>query len=48
VQDNIAGKDVYAAFAVRMGLFLAVSFYACLMLLVFDRPRSLRWQSDAN
>jgi len=48
VQDSIAGKDVYAAFAVRMGLFLAVSFYACLMLLVFDRPRSLRWQSDAN
>lgn len=40
VQDSIAGKDVYTAFAVRMGLFLAVSLYACLMLQVFDRPRS--------
>jgi hypothetical protein len=40
VQDSIAGKDVYTAFAVRMGLFLAVSLYACLMLQVFDRPRN--------
>ncbi|BCQ28587.1 DUF2955 domain-containing protein (plasmid) [Caballeronia sp. NK8] len=40
VQDSIAGKDVYTAFAVRMGLFLAVTLYACLMLLVFDRVRS--------
>ncbi|KAK43993.1 membrane protein [Caballeronia jiangsuensis] len=40
VQDSIAGKDVYTAFAVRMGLFLAVSLYACLMLQAFDRPRS--------
>ncbi|SAL00217.1 hypothetical protein AWB80_07822 [Caballeronia pedi] len=40
VQDSIAGKDVYTAFAVRMGLFFAVTLYACLMLLVFDRARS--------
>jgi hypothetical protein len=38
VQDSVAGKDVYTAFAVRIGLFLAVTLYACLMLLLFDRP----------
>ncbi|MEI5998613.1 DUF2955 domain-containing protein [Paraburkholderia bengalensis] len=37
VQDSVAGKDVYTAFAIRMGLFLAVTAYACLMLLVFER-----------
>ncbi|BCF99835.1 hypothetical protein PPGU19_044040 [Paraburkholderia sp. PGU19] len=37
VQDSVAGKDVYSAFAVRMGLFLAVTLYACLMLQLFDR-----------
>lgn len=37
VQDSVAGKDVYSAFAVRMGLFLAVTVYACLMLQLFDR-----------
>jgi len=40
VQDGVAGKDVYTAFAVRMGLFLAVTVYACLMLLAFDRHRA--------
>ena len=40
VQDSVAGKDVYSAFAVRMGLFLAVTLYACLMLLIFDRQRT--------
>ncbi|MGL6244126.1 DUF2955 domain-containing protein [Pseudomonas sp.] len=40
VQDSIAGKDVYTAFAVRMGLFLAVTLYACLMMhLLEQRPR---------
>jgi hypothetical protein len=39
VQDSVAGKDVYTAFAVRMGLFLAVTVYACLMLLIFERRR---------
>jgi hypothetical protein len=38
VQDSMAGKDVYRAFAVRMGLFLAVTVYACLMLQIFE-PR---------
>jgi hypothetical protein len=38
VQDSVAGKDVYTAFAVRMGLFIAVTLYACLMLMLFDRP----------
>ena len=37
VQDSVAGKDVYTAFAVRMGLFLAIALYACLMLQIFDR-----------
>lgn len=39
VQDSAAGKDVYKAFAVRMGLFIAVSVYACLMLQIFERRR---------
>ncbi|TBN38960.1 DUF2955 domain-containing protein [Pseudomonas sp. BGI-2] len=40
VQDSIAGKDVYTAFAVRMGLFLAVTLYACLMVhLLEQRPQ---------
>jgi hypothetical protein len=37
VQDSAAGKDVYSAFAVRMGLFLAVTIYAWLMLTLLDR-----------
>ncbi len=37
VQDSVAGKDVYTALAVRMGLFLAVTVYACLMLLIFEQ-----------
>ncbi|MEM5438793.1 DUF2955 domain-containing protein [Paraburkholderia diazotrophica] len=39
VQDSVAGKDVYTAFAVRMGLFLAVTVYACFMLLLFEQRR---------
>ncbi|WP_245004706.1 DUF2955 domain-containing protein [Paraburkholderia sacchari] len=39
VQDSVAGKDVYTAFAVRMGLFLVVTVYACLMLLLFEQRR---------
>ncbi|CAD6512274.1 DUF2955 domain-containing protein [Paraburkholderia sabiae] len=42
VQDSVAGKDVYTAFAVRMWLFLAVTVYACFMLLVFERWRPQR------
>jgi hypothetical protein len=42
VQDSAAGKDVYTAFAVRMGLFLAVTVYACLMLLIFEQRSRTR------
>jgi hypothetical protein len=45
VQDSIAGKDVYTAFAVRMGLFIAVTLYACLMLQILDPPRRSSPQS---
>jgi hypothetical protein len=38
VQDSAAGKDVYTAFAVRMGLFIAVTLYARLMLWWLDTP----------
>ncbi|MHC8412561.1 DUF2955 domain-containing protein [Pseudomonas sp. Hz4] len=37
VQDSVAGKDVYTAFAVRMGLFLAVTLYTCLMINLLDQ-----------
>lgn len=39
VQDSVAGKDVYTAFAVRMGLFIAVTLYACLMLQLLEPRR---------
>jgi len=39
VQDSVAGKDVQSAFFVRMGLFIAVTLYACLVLQLLDRPR---------
>jgi hypothetical protein len=45
VQDSITGKDVYTAFAVRMGLFIAVTLYACLVLELLDRPRGVPRQS---
>jgi hypothetical protein len=41
VQDSAAGKDVYTAFAVRMGLFLAVTAYACFMLVLFEQRRAV-------
>ncbi len=37
VEDSAAGKDVYHAFAVRMGLFIGVTLYACLVLELLDR-----------
>ena len=40
VQDSAAGKDVYTAFAIRMGLFLLVTLYACLMVRLLDRRTS--------
>ncbi|MGO4330559.1 DUF2955 domain-containing protein [Cupriavidus sp. 2TAF22] len=39
VQDSRAGKDVYTAFAIRMGLFIAVTLYACLVLQLLDHRR---------
>jgi hypothetical protein len=42
VEDSAAGKDVYKAFAVRMGLFVAVTAYACLLLQIFEQRRRLR------
>ena len=40
VADSVAGKDVYKAFAVRMGLFTAVTLYACAMVYLIDRRRA--------
>ena len=38
-----AGKDVYTAFALRMGLFIVVTLYACLMLRLLEpQPRTPR------
>jgi hypothetical protein len=47
VQDSVVGKDVYMAFFVRMGLFIAVSLYACLVLQLLDQPRRIPRQSGA-
>ena len=41
VQDSAAGKDVYTAFAIRMGLFIAVTLYACLMVNLLEQRRAL-------
>ncbi|WER47538.1 DUF2955 domain-containing protein [Cupriavidus sp. WKF15] len=40
VEDSAAGKDVYHAFAVRMGLFIGVTLYACLMLELLEQRSS--------
>ncbi|SDD76359.1 Protein of unknown function [Cupriavidus sp. YR651] len=40
VEDSAAGKDVYRAFAIRMGLFIGVSLYAVVMLRWLDRRRT--------
>ena len=40
VQDSAAGKDVYSAFAVRMGLFILVTLYGTLMMHVLEAHRS--------
>ena len=42
VQDTDNGKDVYKAFAVRMGLFLAVALYAWVAVIVVARWQSRR------
>jgi hypothetical protein len=42
VQDSADGKDVYKAFAVRMGLFIAVTLYAWLAVYVLEQFRTRR------
>ncbi|WP_166367306.1 DUF2955 domain-containing protein [Pseudomonas akapageensis] len=42
VQDSAAGKDVYTAFAIRMGLFILVTLYACAMVYLLDTRRQRR------
>ncbi len=45
VQDSADGKDVYQAFAVRMGLFVGVTFYAWFAIAVLERWRARRLHS---
>jgi hypothetical protein len=47
VQDSVAGKDVYTAFAVRLGLFIGIALYACLVLQLLDQPHRGPRQSGA-
>ena len=42
VQDSAKGKDVYAAFAIRMGLFFMVTLYAWLAIAVLEQLRLRR------
>ena len=42
VEDSATGKDVYAAFAVRMALFVAVTLYALLALRALEYWRERR------
>ncbi|MWV16131.1 DUF2955 domain-containing protein [Pseudomonas sp. L-22-4S-12] len=37
VQDSASGKDVYTAFAIRMGLFILVTLYACAAVYLIDQ-----------
>lgn len=40
VEDSANGKDVYKAFAVRMGLFIAVTLYAWLAVYLLEKLRT--------
>ena len=42
VEDSANGKDVYAAFATRMGLFIAVTLYAWFAIAVLEHLRTRR------
>ena len=42
VEDSANGKDVYAAFAVRMGLFIAVTLYAWAAIFALEQLRARR------
>ncbi|MBY4946948.1 DUF2955 domain-containing protein [Cupriavidus respiraculi] len=39
IEDSAAGKDVYTAFAVRMALFVGITLYACLMIVLLEGRR---------
>ncbi len=44
VEDSANGKDVYSAFAVRMGLFVAVTLYAWLAIVTLEQLRVRRFR----
>lgn len=48
VEDSDSGKDVYMAFAVRMGLFVAVTFYAWLAVYALEYLRTRRIRRAAS
>lgn len=48
VEDSANGKDVYAAFAVRMALFVAVTLYALLALRALEHWRARRQEGDVE
>lgn len=48
VQDSVAGKDVIGAFAVRMGLFIIVTLYACAAVYLIDQRRQPAMTSSAK
>jgi MFS family permease len=48
VQDSVEGDDVYSAFATRMSLFVAVTFYAWGAVFALERWRQRRPRGAAN
>ena len=48
VEDCASGKDVYAAFAVRMGLFVAVTLCACMAVYALELLRFHHIRRGAN
>ena len=47
VEDSANGNDVYSAFAVRMGLFVGVTVYACCAVYLLELLRYHRIQGKA-
>jgi uncharacterized membrane protein YccC len=47
VEDSAGGNDVYAAFFIRMGLFICVTLYALLALYFLEYLRTRRFQKQA-
>ena len=48
VEDSAGGKDVYAAFAMRMSLFVAVTLYACLAIYLLEWMRYRRVRGNSQ